>query len=289
VVLTEAAIRKAADPQSFTRGRAYFASGHVRKLAIDGPNVTATVDGTVSYRVNLTLTPSGLTGRCSCPHDVFCKHCVATALAWLRKGGKPTASPPKPAIDLRKFLLAQQPTWLTDQLMQAASIDPLLRARLEVAAGADVRQAYDAGPLRERLERVIDIPAYVDSYEATTYFENVDDVIDEVALLAKDFPDVAIEVAEYALELLEDAAERVEDTDGVDSAIGRIEGIHLAACSAGSPDPVELASRLASRALDSQWDVFATVLPDYAPILGPAGMARYRELTARPAGRGRPR
>jgi len=275
VVLTEAVIRKAAGPQSFTRGQTYFASGQVRKLAIDGPKVTATVDGTVSYRVRLALTPSGLTGQCSCPHDDFCKHCVATAFAWLRKGGKP-AVPSAPKLDLRKFLLVQQPSWLTDQLMQAASTDPLLRARLEVAAGADVRSAYDAGPLRERLERMIDIPAYVDAYEATTYFENVDDVIDEVALVAKGFPDVAIEVAEYALELLEDAAERVEDS--VDGAIGRLEEIHFAACSAGSPDPVELATRLATRGLDSQWEVFTTVLPDYAPIFGPAGMARYREL-----------
>lgn len=276
VVLTEAAIREATDAQSFTRGRAYFASGQVRKLAIEGPKVSAMVDGTVSYRVKLALTPSGLTGRCTCPHDVFCKHCVATALAWLRKSGKPAASarPLKP--DLQKFLLAQKPSWLTDQLMRAASTDLLLRARLEVAAGADVRSAYDASALRDRLERMIDIPAYVDAYEATTYFENVDDVIDEVALLADDFPDVAIDVAEYALELLEDAAERIEDS--VDGAIGRLEEIHFAACSAGSPDPVELATRLATRGLDSQWEVFAAVLPDYAPILGEAGLARYREL-----------
>lgn len=278
VVLTEAAIRKATDSQSFTRGQAYFASGHVRRLAIEGPKVTATVDGTVSYRVKLVLKPSGLTGKCSCPYDTFCKHCVATAFAWLRKGGKPGASARKPVVDLEKFLLAQKRSWLTDQLMQAASTDPLLLARLEVAAGAEVSSAYDSSALRERLERVIDVPSYVDYHEATAYFENVDDVIDEVASVAESFPDVAIDVAEYALELLEDAIERIEDMDGVDSAIGRLEEIHFAACSAGSPDPVELATRLASRGLGSQCEVFATALPEYAPILGPAGMARYREL-----------
>lgn len=277
-MLTEAAIREATDPQSFTRGQAYFASGHVRKLAIEGSKVTARVDGTAAYRVKLVLTKSGLTGECSCPYDTFCKHCVATAFAWLRKGGKPTTSAPKPVVDLEKFLLAQKRSWLTDQLMQAASADPLLLARLEVAAGADARSAYDSSALRERLERVIDAPAYVDYHEAGTYFENVDDVIDEVAAVAESFPDVAIDVVEYALELLEDAVERIEDMDGVESAIGRLEEIHFAACSAGNPDPVELATRLASRALDSQCDVFATVLPDYAPIFGPEGVARYREL-----------
>ena len=278
MVLTEAAIRKAADPQSFTRGQAYFASGHVRRLVIEGPKVTARVDGTASYRVKLALTTSGLTGQCSCPYDTFCKHCVATAFAWLRKGGKPGATAPKRAVDLEKFLLAQKRSWLTDQLMQAASTDPLLLARLEVAAGAEVSSAYDPNALQERLDRAIGVPNYVDHYESASYFENVDDAIDEVASVAESFPDVAIDVAEYALELLEDAAERIEDMDGVDSAIGRLEEIHFAACSAGSPDPVELATRLASRALDSQGEVFVSALPDYAPILGPAGMARYREL-----------
>lgn len=98
------------------------------------------------------------------------------------------------------------------------------------------------------------------------------------ALVPKGFPDVAIEAAEYALELLEDASERIEDPDDLGGAIDRLEEIHFAACSAGDPDPVQLAERLATRALDSEWEIFATALPGYAPILGPDGMARYRTL-----------
>lgn len=51
--LTEAAIRRATDPQSFTRGQQYFASGHVRKLAVDGAKASARVNGTAAYRVKL--------------------------------------------------------------------------------------------------------------------------------------------------------------------------------------------------------------------------------------------
>lgn len=94
------------------------------------------------------------------------------------------------------------------------------------------------------------------------------------------FPDTAVTLAEYALDLLEGAAgQQVDDSDGgLHEAIARVEEIHLAACAAGTPDPVALAERLVGRALASDYEVFLTVLPDYEPLLGPAGMARYRDL-----------
>ncbi|WP_248963891.1 SWIM zinc finger family protein [Sphaerisporangium perillae] len=45
VMVTEGLIRRCADGRSFERGRAYFAQGRVRRLAVDGTIVTATVDG----------------------------------------------------------------------------------------------------------------------------------------------------------------------------------------------------------------------------------------------------
>jgi hypothetical protein len=134
-----------------------------------------------------------------------------------------------------------------------------------------------------RLERAIEIGDYVDYGEAYSYFDQVGEVLDAVAeLVDGGFPDTAITLAEYALELLERAAGRVDDSDsGLREAIGRAEEIHLAACLAGAPDPVALAERLVARALDSEYEVFLTVLPDYEPVLGPVGMARYRELVKR--------
>jgi len=140
--------------------------------------------------------------------------------------------------------------------------------------------------LRDRLERAIEVGDYVDYGGAYSYFDNVGEVLDAVAeLVDGGFSDTASTLAEYALELLEGAADRVDDSDGgLREAIGRAEEIHLAACTAGTPDPVALAERLVARALDSDYEVFLTVLPDYEPVLGPAGMARYRDLVD---GRGR--
>ncbi|MGH3588365.1 MAG: SWIM zinc finger family protein, partial [Pseudonocardia sp.] len=274
-----------ADARSFARGRAYLDAGRVRRLAVDGTTVTAVVDGTSAYRVRLAVTRAGLDGTCTCPYGsegVFCKHCVAAALAWLDGGGElgEPCQQPVAARGLREFLLAQDTGWLTDELLRVAEADPLLRARLAVAAGAQAHDAYDDRALRTRLERAIQISDFVDYQEAYSYFRDVDEALTEVAeLIDQGFADTAMHLAEYALELLEEAAQRVDDSDGgLRQAIGRAEEIHVDACSSGEPDPVWLAQRLVERALASDCEVFLTALPGYAPVLGSTGMARYREL-----------
>ncbi|TQM83037.1 SWIM zinc finger protein [Saccharothrix saharensis] len=229
-------VRGLADPKSFERGKKYFGAGHVRRMSVDGTAVSATVEGTHAYRVRLDVTRSGLRGRCSCPHDVrFCKHCVAVALAWLEQAdrGERTARPrsgPLAEKRLRSFLLDRDPEWLVDQLVAAAKADEVLRARLDVAAGADPDRAFDGRGPRERLEFAIDVPDHVSLGAADQYFHHVGRALDEVArLVDAGFTAAAADLAEYAAQLLEDAADRVEGVGGVDDAIARAEGIRLAA------------------------------------------------------------
>lgn len=236
VEVSAGVVRELADPKSFQRGEEYFAAGHVRRISVDGTAVSATVEGTHAYRVRLDVTRSGLRGRCSCPHDVeFCKHCVAVALAWLEQAGRGerTARPsgrPLTEKRLRSFLLDRDPEWLVDQLMAAAKTDEVLRARLDVAAGVAADRAFDGRGLRERLEFAIDVPDYVSFAGSDQYFHHVDGALDEVARLVDNgFTAAAVDLAEYAAQLLEDAADRVEDIGGVEDAIARAERIRLAA------------------------------------------------------------
>jgi hypothetical protein len=296
IQVSKNSVRKLADPASFERGEQYFASGRVRRVRVDGTTVSATVDGTYGYRVKLEVVRNRLRGRCSCPYGadgVFCKHCVATALAWLEQGGKCEPSrEPRSDKRLRAFLLECDRTWLVDQLMAAARSDAVLRARLDVAAGADPSAAFDDRELREQLERAIEIADYIDYAGAYGYFQHVEAALEAVAsLIEGGFPDAAITLSEYALELLEDSAERVDDSDGgLGEVIARAEEIHLAACEAGAPDVVALAERLVGRALASEYEVFLDVLPAYVDVLGERGLARYRELVeqaTRKSGRNR--
>jgi uncharacterized Zn finger protein len=283
VVVSKGAVRKLTDAKSFERGEKYFAAGQVRRLTVDGTTVTASVDGTRVYRVRLDVTSTGLRGRCSCPYGaegVFCKHCVAASLAWLEQGGEVGKPRSKPLSDkrLRLFLRGCDQEWLIDQLMAAAKSDKVLRARLAAAAGHE--QAFDDSDVRERLERAIDIPDFVDYAGAYGYFVHVGEALDDVERLVDGgFPDAAITLAEYALDLLESSAERVDDSDGgLSEAITRAQEIHLAACAAGAPDPVALAERLVTRALSSDHEVFLDAVSEYGEVLGATGLAQYREL-----------
>ncbi|MGH8825176.1 MAG: DUF6880 family protein, partial [Jiangellaceae bacterium] len=163
---------------------------------------------------------------------------------------------------------------------RAADADPLLHAQLHVAAGADARAAYDDTGVRSRLTRAIASETFIDYGGATSYFGAIHDALSDVeGLVGQGFPDAAIELTEYALELLEESAEMIDDSDGgLRVAIERAEDIHLRACVAGQPDPVDLAERLATRGLTSDWEVFLTALPGYAEVLGTSGMSRYREI-----------
>jgi len=282
IQVSKSALRELTDPGSFERGEQYFTSGRVRRVRIDGSAVSATVDGTYVYRVRLEIVRSGLRGQCSCPYGAegaFCKHCVATALAWLAEGGKPGEPRRQPISDkrLRSFLLKCDQAWLVDQLMAAARSDAVVRARLDVAAGADPSAAFDDRELREQLERAIEIADYSSAYG---YFQQVEAALEAVArLIEGGFPDAAITLSEYALELLEGSAEQADDSDGgLGEAIARAEEIHLEACEAGTPDVVALAERLVGRALASEYEVFLEALPAYADVLGERGLARYREL-----------
>ncbi|MCG8921437.1 SWIM zinc finger family protein [Lentzea sp. CC55] len=212
MAVTKGTVRKLADEKSFERGERYFAAGQVRRLTVDGSTVTATVDGTRTYRVRLDVTPKALSGRCSCPYGadgVFCKHCVATSLAWLEQGGEVEKPRAKPLSDkrLRLFLRGCDQEWLIEQLMTAAKSDRVLRARLAAAAGQ--KNAFDDRDTRARLERAIDIPDFIDYGGAYGYFLHVGEALDEVGrLVGAGFADAAITLAEYALELLESSAER---------------------------------------------------------------------------------
>jgi uncharacterized Zn finger protein len=63
VEVSERSVRSLAGDRSFERGRAYFQAGRVRRFTVDGASVTAAVDGTSLYRVQLEITATGLEYR----------------------------------------------------------------------------------------------------------------------------------------------------------------------------------------------------------------------------------
>ncbi len=291
--LTAKRIRQWAGIRSFERGQAYFEEGLVSALQSRNGRISASVKGTHQYRVELWEADATLEYVCDCPVGLrgeFCKHAVATALAWLErqaptdpadtgKRRKPKAT--KAGLTLKEvhaWLMLQKKTDLVDMLLEAAAEEGQLHNRLMLkAAGA---KGVDLPTYRRVIDQALGGGGFIDYYRMHDYWQGVDSAIDAIAeLLDQGHADAVIELSEYALSRVERAIERVDDSDGYMSLLlDRLQQLHLAACNKAKPDPVTLAERLFKWELMGEWDTFHGAAETYSKVLGKSGMRRYREL-----------
>ncbi len=85
-LITKDTLENLAGAAAFKRGEAYFSTGSVGHLSDTGDKISAQVEGTETYRVELRDDDGNLGYDCTCPRAAeghFCKHCVAVGLAWL--------------------------------------------------------------------------------------------------------------------------------------------------------------------------------------------------------------
>jgi uncharacterized Zn finger protein len=129
--LSEAAIRRHATPESFSRGESYYRGGAVGSLVQRGNVVQAAVEGSQyePYRVRITFDEGGVTGEfCSCPYDWggWCKHIVAVLLACRRE---PDLIEERPTLD--ELLAGLDCEQLRDVLLRLAANDPCAADEIE--------------------------------------------------------------------------------------------------------------------------------------------------------------
>jgi uncharacterized Zn finger protein len=283
------ALRRMAGAQSYWRGEGYFADGRVCNLAEDRGKVAAEVRGTQVYRVALWVEEGGLEYSCSCPlgHDgVFCKHCVAVGLAWLDPAGaKPKKAPKreKPSVtmdDVRAWLADREKSELVNMLMEQAMEDGRLRQRFTLEVARSSPKGLDLRTYRRAIDAAVNAGDFVDYEDAFDYSQGIEDAVKGIEELLRDGHAVeVIELSEYALERVERAIEQVDDSDGyMGGILEQLQTLHLAACKQAKPDPVALAKRLFAWELRTPWDIFYGAAATYADVLGPSGLATYREL-----------
>ncbi|KHK61019.1 hypothetical protein PI86_00730 [Burkholderia sp. A9] len=294
-VITLAEIRALADPQSFTRGKAYFHDGVVSRLTERGGVLSATVRGTYRYHVEFAVSDDGGLGyACNCPvgdGGAFCKHAVAVALSWLENSGEEVfhdETPEQPARSRRKrkthaelireYVATLDEDALRNWLLDAAERDRSLRDRLLFDARA--ANAGDVASLRAAVRQLTRVSRPLGWDEAHTYGEALFEVADMLRRqLAGPHAAQVVELAELAIADAEASLEQIDDSDGsVVPGIEELTGVHLDACVQTRPEPVKLAERLFRLQVDGQWDTFRGVLPAYEEPLGDAGLRRYREL-----------
>ena len=290
-LITRAVLEELAGTTAFQRGEEYFSAGAVERLRVSGDKITARVEGTETYQVELRDEGGELAYDCTCPRAAdgyFCKHCVAVGLAWLAENSAPpksgAASGKKkrrdPWRDIKEYLTTQPPEALIDLLLDVAQRDDRLYQSLLLKA----ERTGGGGNVAEAFRRAIDgatrIHGFVDWREVGTFASNIEQVADSLAELLK--PDTAamlVELAEYAIEKVENSLEQVDDSNGeIGGIVYRLGELHLKACTMARPDPADLAERLFRFETTLPFGLCSFDATTYRAALGKEGLRRYREL-----------
>lgn len=280
------ALRAMAGDLTFARGRAYHDDGKVEIVAIEATHVIARVLGTEVYRTKLKGSGKGFVGECSCPAFAdrgFCKHLVATALAVNALNGEELEETRSRFSRIRDHLRAQGAEALVEKLMALAERDDALFCDLELAAaiaGEDDKAILSR--LRGAIADAVSTRGFVDYAEVGGWASGIDSVLERIeSLVANGRAPLALPLLDDFFDEMEDALGEIDDSDGQGGElIARASDIHLNACMAAKPDPVELAQSLYAREVDSEWDFFHGASEIYADVLGEAGLAEYRRLAS---------
>ena len=281
-------LHRMAGARSFERGEDYFLNRQVKTLAGEEGTITAKVQGTRPYRVELWIEEDDLEYSCTCPVGAdgeFCKHCVAVGLAWLEAGQAkfPTKDKAPAAVtmdDVRTYLSGQDKNALVEMLVDRAMKDERLRQSLFIKAAKKSPKKLDLATYRRAIDDAVEPDGFVDYRSAYGYAHGIEEAIDSVEELLKEgHPAEVIELAEHALKSVEKAMGSVDDSDGyMGDVLARLQDLHYKACKKAKPEPETLARRLFEWELRTDYDTFYGASETYADVLGRKGLAIYRKL-----------
>ncbi|WP_329378298.1 hypothetical protein OG625_09540 [Streptomyces sp. NBC_01351] len=281
-------LRRLAGARSFERGLGYLSC--VSALEIGEGTITATVDGTDAYEVELTEHEDGLTGWCDCPYGQagnFCKHCVAVGLAVLQQSEsvpRHRAAAASRGQQLTTWLETRSRDELLSLVKEHIAADHDLRRRLELRASA---AGEDPGAVRERILAMLDTRpfaqyGYVEYADARAYGLQAAEAVSALrTLTATGRATEAVGLTRTAIEALARTYDEIDDSDGIigDVAAG-LAAAHLEACLMSRPDPEQTADWLVNHLLSDLRHTTDILLSAYTDVLKTTGLTRAHERAA---------
>jgi uncharacterized Zn finger protein len=238
--------------------------------------VNATVIGNEDYRVVLRPKRSSLEWSCTCPlgeERTFCKHAVATGLAWLAREGKGGDD----LAELRAHLASESKESLVEILVEQAANDQELRARMEATAlRRDPPQ--DIKAMKDAVNKAFTVRGFVGHHNIRAFMVRADGVVHLLCELHRSKRAAeAAALAGYALRRGIAAYESIDDSGGgFGETLHQLAALHLEICRAAKPEPEAFGKNLFELQLLDDWGFFK--FEDYAPLLEKKGLARYRAL-----------
>jgi hypothetical protein len=279
-----AALRAAAGDKVFARGAAYAKEGRVRLITVDPGQVRAEVVGSEVYAAMLEGDGRDVSGACECRAFEdwgFCKHLVAVALTVNAATPADLAAAEAVHPRIAAHLRGLDHEALVGRIMDLAAHDPALRRELELeVAVAD----EDEDALFARFAKAIDAATDVGEFvgwqgAGTVAGELLALTVGVERMLELGRAGLALRLADRLLDHADDLLEHVDDSDGeVQGALAAWMDLHLRACLAAKPDPLELAGQLFERQIGSDYGLWEDAAGAYTGALGPEGLAEHRRL-----------
>jgi uncharacterized Zn finger protein len=283
MIITDAWIQTEAGDLYYDRGLDYFEEGRVSALQQSSQSIRARVTGTEDYAVVLTLKAETVIYQCDCPvgsEGDFCKHCVATALAWLHQ--QETAEEESPKItpeDVTKALQQEDKETLIRWLLAWAEEYPGLQERLVMAAARRMGSTVLIAQTRKSLEKALRIQRFVEYRDMPTYAAGVEDAINGIeGLLECGEATAVVEMCERGLNGLADAVEDTDDSDGyINGLTEQLQELHLQACQTARPDPEALGEKLFLLEWKAAYGEWHGAAEKYQHVLGTKGLEAFRK------------
>lgn len=310
--LSDASLRELAGDLVFDRGMAYAMESRVNLKHTSALDAVARVRGTQSYTTHLWFEDGELQCDCTCPHaadGAFCKHMVATALAW-RQGLTGTRSIAVPASEptpreraasrrhdeLRDFLARQPAEALAERLLSWSTMSRELRGDLQFWRQQN-EATDDPRALKSAIGEHLKTSGFLDWRESNAFARRAARAVDllQGALDAGRHAACA-QAGEAAIRRLFRICEQADDSDGaIGEVLRRTIAIWMAALRNAPGDVKTLGERVYElRRADPFGMIALDALQD---VLSAEGLARYdacaakawRQLPARipPAGKSR--
>lgn len=280
-LVTEAVLEELAGDRYFERGLAYFRHGAVGRLRASGKEISARVRGTRPYAVRLWIDRRELHWDCTCPlgrDGEFCKHLVATGLAWLAGGEDGAGEAPSELQTIRAFLNAADKQTLVELLVERAAEDDDFAGQLLLSA----QRAGHAAPgaLKETIRRAFSFSEFVDYGEMRDFASRAAPIPEMLReCLKQGDARTAAQLSAEAMKRGLRALDHSDDSDGLlGGVLSDIAAVHLAAANKGALPPAELARSLFDLQAEDGFGFFP--LEPYVRALGKEGLAAYRKLAA---------
>ncbi|MBI3918436.1 MAG: hypothetical protein HY322_15685 [Betaproteobacteria bacterium] len=280
-LVTESALEELAGDRYFERGLAYFRHGAVGRLRASNKEISARVEGSRPYAVRLWLDGRALDWDCTCPlgrDGEFCKHLVATGLAWLAGRDVDAGEAPTELQTIRAFLDAAEKRALVDLLVERAAEDDDFAGQLLLSA----QRAGQAAPgaLKETIRKAFSTSGFVDYGEMRRFASRAAPIPEMLReCLKQGDARTAAQLSAEAMKRGLRALEHSDDSDGLLGGIlSDIAAAHLAAAKKGALPPADLARGLFDLQAEDGFGFFP--LEPYVRALGKEGLAAYRKLAA---------